>query len=87
MTERNITRVSLKELQNSRGRTKANAPEGEELGADFWEKAQLVAPENKRSVNLRVDSYVFDFFKSQGKGHLTRMNAVLRAYVDAHKAH
>ena len=25
------------------------------------------------------------WYKAHGKGHLTRMNAVLRAYVDAHK--
>jgi uncharacterized protein (DUF4415 family) len=33
---------------------------------------------------LRVDADVVDWFKAHGKGHLTRMNAVLRAYVDAH---
>jgi len=29
---------------------------------------------------------VIDFFKSQGKGYQTRMNAVLRAYMEAKKA-
>jgi uncharacterized protein (DUF4415 family) len=24
-------------------------------------------------------------FKTQGRGHLTRMNAVLRAYMEAHR--
>jgi uncharacterized protein (DUF4415 family) len=32
----------------------------------------------------RVDTDVVEWFKTRGKGHLTRMNAVLRAYVDAH---
>jgi len=34
--------------------------------------------EGKTSVHLRVDTDVLDWFKAQGRGHLTRMNAVLR---------
>jgi uncharacterized protein (DUF4415 family) len=57
----------------------------EEEGQPDWTKARLVFPETRKSVHLRVDSYVFDFFKAQGRGHLSRMQAVLKAYVDAHK--
>lgn len=42
-------------------------------------------PRGKTSVHLRLDSDVLEWFKASGKGHLTRMNAVLRAYVQAHK--
>ena len=42
-------------------------------------------PRGKTSVHLRLDNDIVDWFKDHGKGHLTRMNAVLRAYVDAHK--
>jgi len=45
----------------------------------------MVMPSSKTSVHLRVDSDVFEWFKNQGAGHLTRMNAVLRSYVEAHK--
>jgi uncharacterized protein (DUF4415 family) len=38
-----------------------------------------------RFVHLRVDADVLAWFKAQGRGHLTRMNAVLRAYMEAHK--
>jgi uncharacterized protein (DUF4415 family) len=37
----------------------------------------------KRSVSLRVDSDVLAWFKAQGPGYQTRMNAVLRAFKDA----
>ena len=37
------------------------------------------------SVHLRLDSEAFEWFKKQGEGHLTRMNAVLRSYVNAQK--
>jgi uncharacterized protein (DUF4415 family) len=66
-------------------RTRANAPEAESLGAEFWKSARVVMPSGKTSVHLRLDSDVVDWFKARGKGHLTRMNAVLRAYVDTKK--
>jgi len=37
----------------------------------------------KASVSLRVDADVLAWFKSQGRGYQTRMNAVLRAFKDA----
>jgi uncharacterized protein (DUF4415 family) len=80
-----MKRVSLRDLEKLKGETRADAPEGPELGPEFWRNARIVEPRAKTSVHLRVDSDVLDFFKKQGKGHLTRMNAVLRAYVDAHR--
>ena len=50
-----------------------------------WTRAELVMPRPKQSVHLRLDREVVEFFKAGGKGHITRMQAVLRAYVDAHK--
>ena len=43
-----------------------------------------VAP--KVPVTLRVDPDVLEWFKSEGDGYQTRMNAVLRAYRDAASA-
>jgi len=37
----------------------------------------------KASISLRVDSDVLEWFKAQGAGYQTRMNAVLRAFRDA----
>jgi uncharacterized protein (DUF4415 family) len=85
MTGNSITRISLQDLAGRKGSTKTDAVPGPDLGAEFWAKAELVEPRNKKSVHLRVDADVFEFFRKQGKGHLTRMNAVLRAYVDAHR--
>ncbi|MBO0905818.1 BrnA antitoxin family protein [Jiella sonneratiae] len=83
MTAKAITRASLRDLAGRRGETRADAPEGPELGPEFWAKAERVEPRGKKSVHLRVDQAVYDYFKAEGPGHLTRMNAVLRAYVDA----
>lgn len=54
-----------------------------ELNDAFFRNARLVLPSKsgKAPVTLRMDRDVLNWFKAQGKGHLTRMNAVLRAYV------
>jgi len=66
-------------------KTRSNAPEAPAIGEEFWKRARVVMPSGKTSVHLRVDSDVFEWFKRLGEGHLTRMNAVLRSYVDAQK--
>lgn len=40
----------------------------------------------KQQLTLRLDEEVVEFFKETGAGYQTRINALLRAYVDAHKA-
>jgi len=43
----------------------------------------LKAVPAKASVSLRIDADVLKWFKAQGPGYQTRMNAVLRAFKDA----
>ena len=50
---------------------------------EFWANAEVVMPQPKRAISLRVDSDVLEWFKSHGSGYQTRMNAVLRAYMEA----
>jgi uncharacterized protein (DUF4415 family) len=40
-------------------------------------------PKRKEHTNLRIDADVLAFFRRQGRGYQTRINAVLRSYVDA----
>ena len=40
----------------------------------------------KAQLTLRVDSDVLEWFKKQGQGYQTKINALLRAYMEAHKA-
>lgn len=40
----------------------------------------------KSLVSLRIDADVLAWFKEQGQGYQSRMNALLRAYMEAHKA-
>jgi uncharacterized protein (DUF4415 family) len=52
--------------------------------AKFWEKAQVVLPPVKTHLSLRLDEDVVEWFKRQGAGYQTKINAVLRSYVQAH---
>lgn len=56
-----------------------------ELNNSFWEHAHIEYPESKKPVTLRIDRDVLEWFKAKGKGYQTRINAVLRTYVEAHK--
>jgi uncharacterized protein (DUF4415 family) len=40
----------------------------------------------KVQLTLRVDSDVLDWFKARGRGYQTQINALLRAYMEAHKS-
>jgi uncharacterized protein (DUF4415 family) len=84
-----IVKQTLSEIKAQvaagKSQTRPDATEGEALSKEFWQNARIVMPSSKTSVHLRVDADVFEWFKNQGSGHLTRMNAVLRSYVEAHK--
>jgi len=89
VTEENIKRYTAAELREMHARgdfhDSRDAPEGPDLPDSFWENAVWVEPKGPTSVHLKLDPEVFDFFKRQGKGHITRMQDVLKAYVKAHQ--
>ena len=51
-----------------------------------WVKA-IDVPHKKKLVSLRLDEDVLNFFRHTGKRYQTRINAVLRSYVEVHKRH
>lgn len=89
VTKHIIGRASLDDLRKMKDRGELTATTAaepvEDLGPDFWARAELREPVSPKSVHLKLDPEVFDYFKGQGKGHLTRMQDVLRAYVKAHQ--
>jgi uncharacterized protein (DUF4415 family) len=52
-----------------------------DLPPDFWDDALLVVPEAKVPISLRVDSDVLEWFREVGPKYQSRMNAVLRSYM------
>ncbi len=70
------------------------------ITADEYEEIPEITPEmfaeslvhsglpqraKKKQIALRIDEDVLDWFRRQGQGWQTRMNALLRAYMEAHQ--
>jgi len=69
MTEEEIERTSPPELKN--------------LPPDFWDSAVMVPPVIKAAISIRVDEDVLAWFRKEGPRYQSRMNAVLRSYMEA----
>ena len=71
-----LARVTDAEIRRS-------APEElPELPSDFWDSAVPVVPAGKVPISLRVDSDVLEWFREEGPKYQSRMNAVLRSYME-----
>jgi uncharacterized protein (DUF4415 family) len=53
------------------------------LGKFFWRAARLTMPEPKDRLTIRIDHDVVQWLKQQGSGYQTRINAILRSYMNA----
>jgi uncharacterized protein (DUF4415 family) len=49
-----------------------------------WATTELPLPRRKEQTTLRLDADVLDWFRAQGKGYQTRINAILRKYFEQH---
>src|SRR5271168_95403 len=62
----------------------ASDPDWADIPVDWMKDAVLVIPAGKKLLSVRIDEDVLAWFRAQGPGYQTRMNAVLRAYMHAH---
>jgi uncharacterized protein (DUF4415 family) len=53
---------------------------------DAWAGATVYAPPGKTAIHATFDRDVVAFFKQGGRGYQTRMNAVLRHYMETQQA-
>ena len=51
----------------------------------FWEDAQIIYNPTKKPVSIRLDEDVINWFKSFGKGYQTKINEVLKLYMQSVK--
>jgi uncharacterized protein (DUF4415 family) len=94
-----ITRVTAEEAALLRAESRTNwarqaaltreeieayRDEDEEGMVIDWSTVMVGMPEPKATVNMRIDRDVLEFFRKGGRGYQTRINAVLRAYKEAH---
>jgi uncharacterized protein (DUF4415 family) len=61
---------------------RTSPPELSDLPEAFWRDAKLVPPVTKQAISLRVDEDVLAWFRDQGPRYQSRMNAVLRAFME-----
>ncbi len=74
--------MSDQEIENA---AKADPDAAPILDKEWFRTAKLVLPERKVPISLRMDREVVEWFKAHGKRYQSRMNAVLKAYVQAHR--
>ena len=58
-------------------------PDAKPTDEAFWKEARLVMPRRKETVTIRLDADLLEWFRSE-RGYQTRINAILRAYMNAH---
>ena len=59
-------------------------PDANATDEDFWKSATVVMPTPKQVVTMRLDADLLRWFRQQ-RGYQTRINAILRAYMQAHE--
>jgi uncharacterized protein (DUF4415 family) len=50
-----------------------------------WTQVYKGLPPRKAPINLRIDEDILDWFRKTGKGYQTRINSVLRAFVESRR--
>lgn len=56
-----------------------------ELDEEWFKNAKPIYPKPKQPISIRLDDDVYQWFKEQGNGYQSHINAVLKSYVQAHK--
>ncbi len=99
MSKKRITRISAVQARKTKGRTDwkrvrrltdteiersaGDDPDAAMTTAADWANAKVVWPRGKSPVTLRLDNDVLEWFRQRGRGYQTRINAVLRAFIEA----
>ncbi len=60
-------------------------PDARPTDVDFWKNARVVIPAVKRTITIRLDADLLAWLR-QKRGYQTRINAVLRTYMEASRA-
>ena len=82
MSKKSITKKYLEADIPDKDIDLSDIPETDET---FWADAVVELPNKKQLISIRIDSDILAYFRSKGKGYQSRINAVLRTYVDRKK--
>ena len=56
-------------------------PDETDMAVD-WDNATVDLPQPKAVLNMRIDKDLLEYFRKTGKGYQSRINAILRSYVE-----
>ena len=78
---------AAKKKQPAKAKAKAKAKAGTTARQKQpdWNSLKVDWPQAKQAISLRIDQDVLEWFRGGGAGYQTRMNAVLRAFVEAQR--
>ena len=92
MSKASTSRESLTDWQrlDALGDEDIDLSDAPEITPEMFAKAVvrrgLPSPPRKQQITIRLDHDVLKWFQAQGVGYQTRINALLRAYMEAHRA-
>lgn len=52
---------------------------------EFWADAEILMPKQKKAISIRLDYDIIEYFKKTGSGYQSKINAVLKAYMNNHE--
>ncbi len=55
------------------------------LSDKFFKNARLRLPEKKSTITIRIDPDILSWLKQQGRGYQTKINAILRTYMETRR--
>ena len=88
MKRKNTSRVFKRKIPGNLVVAKGAEKKEEEIpdisqNKSFWAPVRpFTPPQTKAQLTLRLDQDVVDWFRSQGRGYQTHINATLRTYMD-----
>jgi uncharacterized protein (DUF4415 family) len=78
---RRLTALTEREIEQMAARD----PDNPATDEAYWASASVGLPPPKTYIHAGFDADVVKWFKSEGRGYQTRMNAVLRRYMEARR--
>ena len=83
MKKSSKSKTNLKKLRQKTDKD-ISYKDSPETTEEFWKDAKVLMPQHKVHISLRLDEDIVNYFKEDGEGYQSRINAVLKAYISSH---
>lgn len=83
MSRRGESRTNWEKVRAQTDEELESSIDHEEEGVVDWSTTTVTIPRPKVPFTMRYDPEILEWFRKQGPGYQTKINAVLRTYVEA----